>query len=244
MTSSGNVPKAAIRQAVADDADVVACVGNESISYWRPRLVELVVTHAQADGAHDLSHLNRVWANAQGLLRSTAGANSLVVMAACYLHDLVNLPKDHPERSKASLLSARKGVARLAELRFPREALPGVAHAIEAHSYSANVEARTIEAKIVQDADRIDALGAVGLARMFYIGGKLDRALAHDTDPLAENRPADDRRYTLDHIEKKLLGLPGAMNTDAGRRLAQARLATLLRFRDEFVAEWRGRPAD
>lgn len=113
-------------------------------------------------------------------------------------------------------------------------------HAIEAHSFSAAISPETIEAKIVQDADRLDALGAVGLARMFHIGGQLGRALAHATDPLAQDRPLDDVHYTLDHIENKLLQLPASMQTAEGRELAQSRVQLLIRFRDQFAQEWLG----
>nr|WP_315426240.1 HD domain-containing protein [uncultured Albidiferax sp.] len=210
------------------------------LDYWRPQLVRLA-THGEADdSAHDLNHLNRVWATAKVLLSMHPHADQLVVMAACYLHDLVNLPKDHPDRSNASRLSALQAEAQLSTLGFPTEQLGGVAHAIEAHSYSAQIRPETIEAKIVQDADRLDALGAVGLARMFHIGGQLGRSLAHATDPLATARALDDMRYTLDHIENKLLRLPMGMNTAGGRELAQSRVQLIVQFRDQFVAEWLG----
>lgn len=128
----------------------------------------------------------------------------------------------------------------MAEAGFPSDKLAGVAHAIEAHSFSAGIVPRTIEARIVQDADRMDALGAVGLARMFHVGGQLGRSLAHGEDPLARDRDLDDARYALDHIEIKLLRLPETLNTAAARRIAQERAMRLRRFRDEFVAEWLG----
>ncbi|ARP91832.1 hydrolase [Bordetella genomosp. 9] len=207
---------------------------------WRPRLRRLAAAYAGADAAHDMNHLERVWANARQILASHPDANRLVVMAACYLHDLINLPKNHPQRAQASAMSAREAVVQLQRLAFPGEYLDEVAHAIEAHSHSAGIRARSIEAKIVQDADRLDALGAVGLARMFHIGGQLNRPLAHGTDPLAAERPLDDSLYALDHIEKKLLRLPATMQTDTGRKLAAARAETLVEFRDRFVAEWMG----
>lgn len=215
----------------------------ESLARWRPQLVKLATHAGQGDGAHDLNHLERVWATARQLLASLPDADKLVVMAACYLHDLVNLPKNHPDRSKASRLSAIEAVARLSELGFPDDRLAAVAHAIEAHSYSADLTAETLEAKIVQDADRIDALGAIGLARMFHVGGQLGRPLAHETDPLAQQRELDDTQFALDHIEKKLLRLPASMKTTAGSELAEARAEILIRFRDQFVAEWRAAPA-
>jgi uncharacterized protein len=77
---------------------------------------------------------------------------------------------------------------------------------------------------------------------MFYIAGRMGSALAHGSDPLARDRPLDDKAYSLDHIEAKLARLPGMMQTDAGRTLADARLATLTAFRTAFAAEWTGIP--
>jgi len=207
---------------------------------WRAPLAELAAGAAGNDGAHDASHLARVWRNAQALLAHHPEADALVVMAACYLHDLVNLPKNDPDRAQASRRAAQLARTELMRLSFPAQRLDAVAHAIEAHSFSAAIAPTTLEAKIVQDADRLDALGAIGLARMFYVAGSMGRALAHASDPLAETRALDDRAYTLDHIVVKLAKLPAMMQLDAGRALAEARLARLMAFRDEFAAEWLG----
>jgi uncharacterized protein len=209
---------------------------------WQPRFAALAANAGGNDGAHDASHLARVWRNAEELLAEHPEANRLVVMAACYLHDLVNLPKNDPERAQASRRSARLARHQLAWLSFPPELLDGVAHAIEAHSFSAGIHAETIEAKIVQDADRLDALGAVGLARVFYVSGQLGRPLAHPDDPLAQGRPLDDATYALDHFVVKLSALPGMMQTAAGRRLAEQRVGLLMEFRAAFAAEWLGSP--
>jgi uncharacterized protein len=218
---------------------------NPELDVWRPRLAELAavaMADQGPDGAHDLNHFERVWRNAQSLLAHYPRADALVVLAACYLHDMVNVPKDDPRRSSASRLSAELASERLAALGFPPDKIPAVAHAIEAHSFSAGVPATTLEARIVQDADRLDGLGAVGLARMFYIAGRMGSALAHGSDPLAHDRPLDDKSYSLDHIEAKLARLPGMMQTEAGRALGEARLATLTDFRRAFAAEWSGTP--
>lgn len=205
---------------------------------WQPRLIALAAAAADGDGAHDVQHLHRVWRVAQQLLAEYPAADGLVVLAACYLHDLVNLPKDDPRRAQASRLAAQQARAVLVEAGFPAERLDAVAHAIEAHSFSAGIPPRSLEAQIVQDADRMDALGAVGLARMFYTAGRMGAALADADDPLALRRPADDRAYSLDHIEVKLATLPALMNTAAARRLGEQRVAWLREFRAVFVAEW------
>ena len=206
------------------------------MTHWQSHLLRLAA--CTDDGAHDINHLHRVWRNACALLPHYPQADTLVVMAACYLHDLVNLPKDHPQRAFASRQSAALASTQLAALAFPPQLIEAVAHAVEAHSFSAAIAPQTIEAQIVQDADRLDALGAVGLARLFYIAGQMRSALAHPDDPLALARAPDDRAYALDHIAVKLARLPGMMQTSAGRALAEERLACLTDFRDAFAAEW------
>jgi uncharacterized protein len=210
------------------------------LAEWRTRLVALAFEHAGSDGAHDANHLERVWRNAQALLDAYPQADTLVVLAACYLHDLVNLPKNDPERHLASTRSAELARRELADLGFPADRLDAVAHAIQTHSFSANIAPTTLEARIVQDADRLDGLGAVGLARMFYTAGRMGAGLAHGSDPLAQDRPLDDKAYSLDHIPAKLARLPGMMQTEAGRRLGEQRLALLEEFRTAFAAEWTG----
>ena len=210
------------------------------LASWRPRLAAMAAGASGGDahdGAHDDAHLERVWRNAQALLAQHPEADALVVMAACYLHDLVNLPKNDPERAQASTRSAQLARHQLAWMNFPPERLDAVAHAIAAHSFSANIPAESLEAQIVQDADRLDGLGAVGLARMFYIAGRMGSSLAHPSDPLGGTRDFDDRSYALDHIMVKLAKLPGMMQTDAGRALAEERLGRLLAFREEFARE-------
>lgn len=205
---------------------------------WASRLIAIATADNQDDGAHDINHLHRVWHVAQILLADYPEADALVVQAACYLHDLVNLPKNHPDRSQASRRAARLACDKLAMAGYPADKMEGVAHAIEAHSFSASITPVTIEAKIVQDADRLDALGAVGLARLFYTAGRMGSAFAHPADPLALQRELDDRAYALDHIELKLAKLPATMQTLAGRTLGEARLEWLRNFRETFVAEW------
>lgn len=211
---------------------------------WQAQLVALASKLADDDGAHDISHLHRVWHTASGLLNNYPAADAQVVQAACYLHDLVNLPKNHPERQTASRQAAQLARTHLQAMYFPADKLDGVAHAIEAHSFSACITPTTIEAQVVQDADRLDALGAVGLARLFYTAGRMGSQLAHPDDALGKQRELDDRQYALDHIACKLETLPASMQTAAGRRVGEERVQWLRDFRDTFAAEWSGDVAD
>src|SRR5579872_1943804 len=186
-----------------------------------------------ADGSHDLGHFQRVWRTAKRINQSEGGpANELVLLTAAYFHDLVALPKNHPDRRDASRISAERTAALLRSEwdDFPADLVQRVRHAIHAHSYSAGVEAITPEAKILQDADRMEALGAIGLARVFYTAGQLNSALFDGADPFAERRPPDDTQFALDHFDMKLLRLPALMNTAAGRKMAEERAGYLREF--------------
>ena len=190
-----------------------------------------------ADPAHDEGHLRRVLAMARRIAAEEGSHDSAVLTAAALLHDLGAPPKDSPLRPRASLLSARLALGLLRGLGFPEALLPGVAHAVEAHSHSAGVEPTTPEACALQDADRLDALGAVGVARCFAVGGAIGRALADPDDPLAERRPPDNGRWGLDHLQTKLLRLPEGMRTGAGRRIAGERAAFVLAFLRRMAEE-------
>lgn len=190
-----------------------------------------------ADGAHDLGHLARVWTNARAIALDEAAVDWPVLEAAVWFHDLVNLPKDSPDRARASTLSARAAVEFLRADGLPADKLEAVAHAIAAHSFSAAIPPETTEARILQDADRLEALGAIGLARMFLISGRMGGGIVDMDDPMAQHRPLDDKRFALDHLEVKLLGLPDTMQTRAGRAMAEERAEWMMSFRTRLLAE-------
>jgi uncharacterized protein len=197
----------------------------------------VAVLSAQAgDVAHDLGHVRRVVVNARRLA-AAEGARLDVVVPAAWLHDCVTVPKDSPQRAQASRLAAAQAVRWLREWGWPEEFLADIAHAVEAHSFSAGIPPRTPEAKVVQDADRLDAIGAAGLARCLMLGGALGRPLHAAEDPFCENRAPDDRTATVDHFYTKLLKLEGTMQTAGGRREARARTAYLENFLAELKRE-------
>ncbi|MGF1621549.1 MAG: HD domain-containing protein, partial [Rhodomicrobiaceae bacterium] len=160
-----------------------------------------------------------------------------VLLAAAYLHDIVAFEKNDAQRADASRLAAEKSSVILTKLGFPPEKLDAVMHAVEAHSFSAQIQPRTIEAEILQDADRLDTLGAIGLARIFHVGGRIGAELFHEDDPLAQHRQLDDAAYSLDHFHTKILGLPDRMNTEPGRELARLRMHIIEQFLECLLAE-------
>ncbi|MEQ8396890.1 HD domain-containing protein [Thalassobaculum sp.] len=200
---------------------------------WTARLRDLVAEDPGADSAHDIHHLDRVWANARTIMAAPEHrdrVDTLVVLAAAYLHDCVAVPKSSPDRPRASRMAAERASGLLHSIGFPESKIPAVAHAIAAHSYSARIPTETLEAKILQDADRLDAVGAIGLARTIAVGAELGRPLFHPTDPAARSRPVDEVTWSADHLMEKIVKLPATMNTAAGRALGERRIAIVHAF--------------
>lgn len=214
---------------------------SELESTWPALFLTLLETHAETDAAHDLEHIRRVVTNARRLALAE-GADWQVVMPAAWLHDCVVVPKSSPQRKQASQLAARQAVAWLEAHGWPHGKLDEIAHAIEAHSFSAGIETRTTEARVLQDADRLDALGAVGLARTLMLGAEMKREFYHPADPFCEERAPDDSVYTLDHVYQKLLTLEGTMKTAAGKREAVRRTEFLRDFLRQMADEVGGAP--
>ncbi|MCE9679711.1 HD domain-containing protein [Shewanella sp. AS1] len=195
-----------------------------------------LASRAPSDSAHDLQHIKRV-VNTARELACQSGALLEVVVPAAWLHDYVALTKDHPQRSDSSRLAAEGACEYLQNIHYPAQYLDQIYHAILAHSFSAQVAAQTLEAKIVQDADRLDALGAIGIARCLQVGSSLGRALYCADDPFCRERQPDDSRFTLDHFYQKLLHLPETMQTQAGKEAAHRRRAVMMTFIEQLAIE-------
>jgi uncharacterized protein len=203
------------------------------------KLATTLLPHAlepSEDGAHDLSHLQRVWHNVR-TLQAEEGGDLEVLLASVLLHDCVSVEKNSPLRSQASRLAAKKAASVLLEMHWTEEKISAVRHAIEAHSFSANIAPLTLEAKIVQDADRLDSLGMLGVARTFYVAGRMGSALYDPNDPEAKARDYDDTHFCLDHFQTKLLHLADGFQTASGQRLAQLRHQRLKGFMEQFKEE-------
>jgi uncharacterized protein len=186
--------------------------------------------------AHDLSHVKRVVKNCL-YLTDIEKANAKVTLAAAWLHDCVAVAKDSPLRSQGSRLAAQAATDFLSGIQYPSDLLPAVYHAIESHSYTADIPPRTLEAQVVQDADRLDSLGAIGIARCLLVGGHLHRPLCDSLDPFCDSREPDDSRFTIDHFYAKLFKLPDTMQTGAGRKEAHRRAALMREYLDNLRAE-------
>jgi uncharacterized protein len=188
------------------------------------------------DPAHDFLHFKRV-VKAAKLLAQKENAKLEVVVPAAWLHDYVIIPKNDPRRSQASRLSAEAAVKFLESIGYPKEYYADIAHAIECHSFSANIPCKTKEAQIVQDADRLDGLGAIGIARVFATSGLLKRPFYSDNDPFCETREPDDQQYTVDHFYKKLFKVATMLQTEAGRNEGLRRVEVMKTYLADLASE-------
>ena len=129
----------------------------EALAEWDRACEVFVRARMTGDAAHDLPHVRRVvaWARRLG---AAEGADLGVVVPAAWLHDCVTVSKSHPDRARASRIAADEGTAWLRAAGYPPDRLAAVAHAIEAHSFTAGIAPESVEARVVQDADRLDAL--------------------------------------------------------------------------------------
>lgn len=191
---------------------------------WEKLFEEKIATIATAeDPAHDLLHFKRVVRVAKEICEKENGKMEVVIPAA-WLHDFVIVPKDSPLRSKASRMSAESAVKYLEEIGYPKEFYNEIAHAIMCHSFSANIPCETLEAKIVQDADRLDGIGAIGIARCFTTAGLLKRPFYSDNDPFCKTREPYDKVYTIDHFYQKLFKTAETLQTASGKEIGSSRV--------------------
>jgi uncharacterized protein len=181
------------------------------------------------DGAHDLAHCRRVAGNAV-LIGQAEEADVEACVAAALLHDLVYLPKNHPDSSRTARMGAELALVWCRELEPLASRAGLIAEAVGTHSFSGGETPSSLEGAVLQDADRLEALGAIGLARVFATGGAMQAGLWDPADPWARTRELDDKAWSLDHFEKKLLRLAPLMNTATGRHLAQEREMVLRAF--------------
>ena len=188
------------------------------------------------DSAHDFEHIMRVYKNAQKLCKKEK-ANEKLVLSAALLHDVVSYPKSDKRSKNSSTESAQKSKSILKKYGFSNNEITIVSDAILDHSFSQNKIPETLEGKILQDADRLDALGAIGLARVFATGGSLKRPFYNIDDPFCTTRTPDDKTWTVDHFYQKLLKLESLMNTKSGKIEAKKRTSILREFLKQLKQE-------
>lgn len=211
-------------------------------------LVETLRTAVSADfdgdgTGHDLSHLDRVFGLAEGL-RQHEGGDALVLGAACYVHDYHRVLE---RRTDFTVRVSREAVeeqiaAVLDRVTFPVELVPSVCECVaftDRYSFAGHeLAAPSIEARILRDADNLDALGAIGIARAFMFGGVLGEPIwVEGVDP-SDTYEAGTTTSVVHHFHEKLLRVRDDMLTESGRRLANERHDFMVAFLEELMREW------
>lgn len=207
----------------------------------------------EAEGGHDWYHIQRVWKNALYIARKEKQGDLLVIQLSALLHDIADAKFHDGDES----IAPRKAGNFLKSLDIPEEVVAHVIDIIENISYRKrhlNKSFNSIELQIVQDADRLDAIGAIGIARVFNFGGYKNRPLYDPNEHVVESNGMhysnenlhknqllnNVSRHTIGHFYEKLLLLSGMMNTDTGKKLAKERHDFMVRFLDQFYKEWDG----
>ncbi|WP_435320048.1 HD domain-containing protein [Haloarchaeobius sp. TZWSO28] len=189
---------------------------------------------------HDWHHVQRVVANAERLATDTdREVDEDVLLAAAWLHDIGRKREAEGEIDCHAEWGAAEARDILAESGVDVETRDAVAHCIRAHRFSNDVEPESFEAKLLSDADNLDAIGAVGLARTFAHTGEISQTI-HDPDLPPEADDSAAGRTALNHVHKKLLELESRMYTDAGSEVAAERHEFLETFVSRFEAEVTG----
>lgn len=197
-----------------------------------------------AEGGHDWWHIYRVWTNAKLIMLTEPGADGFVVELASLLHDIAEA-KFHNGDEEIGPRTARNF---LFSLSVSTEVIDHVENIVRHVSFKNSLQAgmpwTSSELKIVQDADRLDAIGAIGIARTFNYGGHIGRSL-YDPD-IQINSTMSKEEYkkstspTINHFYEKLLLLKDMMNTHTGKKLATERHNFMVSFLEQFSAEWNG----
>lgn len=200
------------------------------------------LTLANAETGHDWFHIERVYKTAK-TINATEGADSFVVELAALLHDIADSKFNNGDEE----IGPRKAGEFLESIGVADEVITHVKEIILNLSYKAslgNITFKSNELDIVQDADRLDAIGAIGIARAFTYGGYKNRVLYDPAIKANLNMSKEEYKNTtaptINHFYEKLLLLKDLMKTEAGKKMAQQRHDFMLSYLEQFYQEWDG----
>jgi uncharacterized protein len=200
------------------------------------RLRIVAEARATSEPAHDFAHVLRVTANARRIAQAE-GARLDVVVPATLLHELFNHPKGHPESHLSGDVCAEHAREVLAAEGVARDLAEAIATCIREHPFSRGIVPATLEGKVVQDADRLDAIGAIGIARCMATCADMKRPFYSPVDPFCRERAPNDKEWGIDHFYKKLFVIPERFHTNAARALAEERVAIMKGFLAQLERE-------
>jgi uncharacterized protein len=196
-----------------------------------------------AEGGHDWWHIYRVWNTAKGIAQ-TENVNPLIVELGALLHDIADSKFNNGDESIGPL----KAQQFLESQNVDIETITHVKNIIENISFKGGKETpkfKSLELDVIQDADRLDAIGAIGIARTFNYGGFKNREIYNPDIPPNLNMTKEEYKNstapTINHFYEKLLLLKDKMNTETGKRIAENRHKIMEEFLDQFYKEWNGK---
>jgi uncharacterized protein len=200
------------------------------------RLRAIAEARATTEPAHDFAHVLRVTASARRIAEAE-GARVDVVVPATLLHELFNYPKGHPESHRSGDVCAEQALAVLEQEGVAADLADAIATCIREHPFSRGIVPGTLEGKVVQDADRLDAIGAIGIARCMATCAEMKRPFYSPVDPFCRARDPDDKAWGIDHFYKKLLKIPAGLHTRAAREMAGERVVAMTAFLAQLERE-------
>src|SRR3989338_5003616 len=189
------------------------------------------------DISHDLEHALRVLANAERICNEEGGDLDVIIPSALF-HDIIVYPKNHPKSKDASDESAELAKEILENIKeYPKERVGKVYTAIKQCSFSKGIIPELKEAKILQDADKLESTGVISIMRTFSSSGQMLRPYYNSDDPFCENREPEDLKYSVDVFYSRLLRVKDRMHTKKAKKIAERREKILLKFLDELKLE-------
>ncbi len=204
-------------------------------------LREKIQPYFEKGGSHAFDHTERVY-NLALKIGKKEKADLEIIKAAVLLHDIARLKEDNKEVNCHAEHGAEIAEKILKEMNFREDKIKDVVHCIKVHRHSKGLNAETKEAEILQDADRLDALGAITIARMFSTGGKRGVPLHNPTIPFGNPREGYYSESTIHGFHNKILKIkPETFHTSFAKKLAKARYKFVEKFLDEFLKEWEGK---
>jgi uncharacterized protein len=186
---------------------------------------------------HDKYHIERVY-NLALRLAQEEKADLDTVKAAVLLHDIARAQEDEGAIDDHACEGAKMARKILSEVKFPKEKIPNVIHCIETHRFRRRLIPKTLEAKILQDADRLDIIGAIGIARVFTRGGWSNTPI-HDPTIKPKIKYDGKSETSVNHIQEKLLGIRDTINTKTAKKIAEERHRYVEQFLDRLLKEWK-----
>lgn len=208
----------------------------------RNRLIKIAKQKIpNTDVSHDFDHAMRVVSNTERISQEEGGDFEIIFPGALF-HDVIVYPKNHPDKHKSQEESAEAAGKVLTSFRnFPKAKIEKVKICIMECSFSKGIVPKTLESRILQDADGLEATGAISIMRTYSSTGQMKRPFYNIDDPFCKNRKPNAIKFALDLFYERLLKVAERMHTKTAKKIAKRRTDFLMTFLTEFELELKGK---